>query len=64
MKYKTTDQIVAALLEGGRIKSFQDLKYKYTNTKPEYSKLIQDGVDVYKAYLASKVVETAFGKKL
>lgn len=51
MKYKSPKQVMITLLDGGKLKSMRDLKYKYKNSLPEYSKLISDGISMYEEYI-------------
>jgi len=60
MKYKNPKQVVARLLEGGKLRSMRDLKYKYKETLPDYSEMIGEGISMYEDYVIDQDLRRIF----
>ena len=60
MKYKNPKQVMVRLLEGGKLRSMRDLKYKYKETLPDYSEMIGEGISMYEDYVIDQDLRRIF----
>lgn len=54
LKYKHPKQVMLVLLKGGKRKSMVELCNRYKTKLPEYSDLIQQGIDLYDYYIVNE----------